>query len=81
MNSVKLQDIKLMYRNPLHFCTLEMIRSRNSENNNIYSCIKNNKTPWNKFKQVGENLYSENYKAIKKKLKRTQISGRIYHGA
>ena len=49
MNSVKLQDTKLIHRNLLHFYTLtEKIRKRNSRNNPIYHCIKENKIPRNK---------------------------------
>ena len=54
MNSVKLQDTKLIYRNLLFSYTLMTIRKRKQENNPIYNCVKKNKIPRNKLNQGGE---------------------------
>ena len=41
---------------------------RNQENNSIHNCIKKNKIPRNKPKEV-EDLYSKNYKALIREIK------------
>ena len=54
MNSVKLQDITLTYKNLNNFYTLTMSFMRNKEIDPIYNSIKNNKILRNKFNQGGE---------------------------
>ena len=62
MNSVKLQDTKLIYRNLVCFYTLEIIRKRNQEK--IPFNVASERTKYlgiNLAKEV-KDLYSENYK-------------------
>ena len=80
MNSVKLQDTKLIYRNVLHFYTL--MRSYQKEKlrkKNPFTIISK------RIKYLGINLikeakdlYSEN-RHCRKKLKKTQTDAKIYH--
>ena len=42
MNSVKLQDPKLIHKSVAFLYTNNNIRKRNEENNSIYTCIKKN---------------------------------------
>ena len=59
MNSVKLQDTKLIYRNLLHSYMPTTNYQSNQENNLIYHCIKKNQIPKKKPKEV-KDLYLEN---------------------
>ena len=57
MNSVKLQDVKLTYRNLLHFYTLITIYQKEKlRKHSIFNYIRKNKIPRNKFSQGGERL-------------------------
>ena len=40
MNSVKLQDAKLIYRNMLHFYSLTVKYQKEKENNPTYTCTR-----------------------------------------
>ena len=56
MNSVKLQDTKLIHRNLLNLLTVnyqkeKLKKKRNQENNPIYNFIKKDKIPRNKSNQ------------------------------
>ena len=55
MNSVKLQDTKLIYRNLLCFCTLK-VSERESKKKKIYLKLhpEKKKNPRNKLNQGGE---------------------------
>ena len=57
MNSVKLQDTKLIFRNPLHFYTLITNSEKEKLRNYlIYNYIKKNKIPRNKSNQRGKRI-------------------------
>lgn len=70
MNSVKLQNTKLIYKNLLHFCTLIMnYQKEKSRKQFHYDHIKNNKIPRNKFNKGGErSAHTENYKTLMKEI-------------
>ena len=55
MSSVKLQDIKLIYRNLLCFYTLTTnYQKEKLRKQSLYNCIKKNKIPRNKSNQGDE---------------------------
>ena len=70
-----------MHKNLLHVCTLiTNYQKEKSRNNPIYNFIKKIITPRNKFNQGGERpLCTENYKTLRKELKKIQINGNIFH--
>ena len=81
MNLVKLQDAKLTCRNLLHFSTLTTKNlEENQENNPIYHCIKRDKIPGinlpEERKDMYSDMYSENYKTVRKEMKMTQTDGK-----
>jgi hypothetical protein len=47
-----------------------MHRMRNQGNNPIYNSLKNNKVPWNKFNDRNQILFNENYKPLKREIKK-----------
>ena len=68
MNSVKLQDTKLILRNLLHSYILTMKNQK--EKNPIYHCNNNNKKYLGiHLTQEAKDLYSENYKTLMKEIK------------
>ena len=80
MNSVKLHDTKLTYRNFLHFYTLTMNYQKEKLRKQSYLQFHEKRIKYlgiNLTKKV-KDLYSENYK----KVKTIQINGNIYcaHG-
>ena len=85
MNIVKLQDVKLTHRNPLHSYTLTMRKQKEKLRKHYHSPLQEKK----KIKYLGvylpketKDLYIENYKTLMKTSKRTQTDGEIYrvHG-
>ena len=81
MNIVKLQDIKLTHRNPLHSYTLNNERREREIKETIPFTIATKR-----IKYLGiylpkekKDLYRENYKTLMSESKRTQIDGEIYH--
>ena len=71
MNIVKLQDIKLAQRNPLHSCTLTMRKQKEKLRKQFHSPLQQKK-----IKYLGiylpketKDLYIENYKTLKKEIK------------
>ena len=68
-NIVKLQDIKLTHRNPLHFYTLTMRKQKEKlKNNSIHHCDENNEIRITLPKET-KDLYIENYKTLMKEIK------------
>ena len=66
MNSVKLQDTKLTYRNLLHFCPLTMNYQKDEMKKTIAFIIASKRIKYlgiNLTKEV-KDLYSESYKDI-----------------
>ena len=71
MNIVKLQDIKLTHRNPLHSYTLTMRKQKEKLRKQFHSPF-----PTKRIKYLGINLpketkylYTENYKTLMKEIK------------
>ena len=64
MNSVKLQDAKLIYRNLLHFYTLNKAERGIKKTFPFTIESKKNTVPMNLTKEV-KDLYSENFKTLK----------------
>ena len=72
MNSLKCQDIKLIYRNLLPFCTLTANYQKEKLRKQSHLQLHQ------KEKNIQEyDFYSENYKTVKK-LKMTQTNGEMY---
>ena len=46
INIIKLQNIKLIHRNPFHSYTVIKVRKRKKGNNPIHHCNNNNKNTW-----------------------------------
>ena len=70
MNSVKLQDIKLIHRNLMHFY-IETMKDQKEKlkKNLIYHTIKKNIIPRDKLPKEAKDLYSENCKTLMKEIK------------
>ena len=72
MNIVKLEDIKLMHRNPLHSCTLTMRKQKEKLRKQSHSslhCNEKNKILRNKnLPKETKDLYIENPKGSARKL-------------
>ena len=67
VNSVKLQDTKLICRNPLHFYTLITIHQKEKlTKQSIYNCIKTIKYLGIHVTEEVKDLYSENYQTMMK---------------
>ena len=83
MNSAKQWDTKSIFRNRWPSCTPPMNYQKEKLRNNPIYCSNKKKRYLriNLTKEV-KDLYSENYRTLKKELKKTQINGRIYcvHG-
>ena len=69
MNIIKLQEIKLTHRNPLHSYTLTMRKQRNEGNNSIRHCNEKNKYLGINLLKETKDLYIENYKTLMKEIK------------
>ena len=70
MNRVKLQDIKLTHRNPLHSYTLTIRKQKERIGNNpIHHCNEKNKILRNILPKETKDLYVENYKTLVKEIK------------
>ena len=72
MNMVKLQDIKLAHRNPLHSYTLTIRKQKEKLRKQYHSPLQQQK----KMKYLGvylpketKDLYIENYKSLMKEIK------------
>ena len=59
MQSVKLQDTKLILQKSVVFQYMNNELSEKLRNNTICSCIKRNKIPRNKSNQRGEKTYTQ----------------------
>ena len=71
MTIVKLQDIKSTHRNPLHFYILTMKNQKEKLKNQSYSPFATKRIKYlgiNLPKETKE-LYTENYKTLKKEIK------------
>ena len=69
-----------MYKNLLHFYTLIInYQKRNSKNNLIYNCIKDNKIPRINLTKEWKICPLKTIRHWWKKFKTTQINGKIYH--
>ena len=79
MNIVKLQDIKLMHRNPLHSYTLTMRKQRNQGIIPFTIAMKRIKYLGINLPKETNDLYIKNIKRWWKKSKMTQIDEEIYH--
>ena len=80
MNIVKLQDIKLIHRNPTFLYTNNEKTEREIKETIPFTIVMK------RIKYLGinppketKNLYIENYKTLMKESKMTQIDGEIYH--
>ena len=70
MNSVKLQDIKVIHRNLMHFYIVTMKDQKEKlKKNLIYHTIKKNIIPRDNLSKEAKGLYSENYKTLMKEIK------------
>ena len=70
MNSVKLQDIKVIHRNLMHFYIVTMKDQKEKlKKNLIYHTIKKNIIPRDNLSKEAKGLYSENYKTLMKDIK------------
>ena len=69
MNIVKLQDIKLTQRNPLHSCTLIMRKQRNKETIPFTIAMKRVIYLGINLPKETKDLYIENYKTLMKEIK------------
>ena len=69
MNIVKLQDIKLMHRNPLHSYTLTMRKQRNQGIIPFTIAMKRIKYLGINLPRETKDLYIENYKTLVKEIK------------
>ena len=69
MNIVKLQDIKLTHRNPLHFYTLTMRKQKVKETIPFTIAMKRIKYLGIYLPKETEDLYIENYKTLVKEIK------------
>ena len=70
MNSVKLQDIKVIHRNLMHFYIVTMKDQKEKlKKNLIYHTIKKNIIPRDNLSKEAKDLYSENYKPLMKEIK------------
>ena len=70
MNIVKLQDIKLICRNPLHSYTLTMRKQKEKLRKQFHSPLqRKNKILRNNLPKETKDLYTENYKTLMKEIK------------
>ena len=69
MNIVKLQDIKLTQRNPLHSYTLTMRKQKEKETIPFTNATKRIKYLGINLPRETKDLYIENYKTLMKKSK------------
>ena len=70
MNIVKLQDIKLTYRNPLHSCTLTMRKQKEIKETIPFTiATKRTKYLGVYLPKEMKDLYIENYKTLLKEIK------------
>ena len=76
MNLAKQQDTKSIFRNQRHFCTT---KNEISEKNLICYSPKKNKVPKINLTKEVKDLYSENYTTLRKKIRKTQTKGSMYH--
>ena len=77
MNIVKLQDIKLIHRNPLHSYTLT-IRKQKEETIAFTTATKRIKFLGINLPKETKELYMEKYKTLMKEIKE-DTNGEIYH--
>ena len=68
MNIVKLQDIKLTHRNPLHSYTLTMRKQKQKLRKKFHLPLQQNYLGINLPKET-KDLYIENYKTLVKEIK------------
>ena len=71
MNLVKFQDTKLIHRNQLHFYTLTTNDQKDKSRNLCHLPLHQNriKYPGINLSKETKDLYSENYKMVKKEIK------------
>ena len=80
MNIVKLQNIKLTHRNPLHSYTLTIRKQREIKEMILFTiAIKRIKYLGINLPKETKDLYIENYKTLIKEIKDDTIVGEIYH--
>ena len=77
MYIVKLQDIKLIYRNPLHSYTLTVEKTEKAIPFTI--AMKRIKYLGINLPKETKDLYIENYKTLTKEIKDDTIDGEMYH--
>ena len=69
MNIVKLQDIKLTHRNPLHSYTLTVRKLKEKETIPFIIAMKRTKYLERNLPKETKDLYIENYKTLMKEIK------------
>ena len=81
MNIGKLQDIKLIHRNPLHSykITLKKIERQIKETISFIIAIKKIKYLVINLPKETKGPYIENHKTVMKKSNMTKIDGEMYH--
>ena len=77
MNSVKLQDTKLIYRNLLHFYTLLTNYQKEKLRKHFHLLLHQKEYLGINLTKEAKDLYSENYKTLMKEIEDTN-EGKIY---